>query len=131
MGIPTEVIAVPINTFYDYNYRIQIVRNSSFEKTQSIENAKRMAYANWRLSLAQVSPVDTDKLIQWVENSFDIEEGQFEPTPSQKQAQQQQALQAMQGGEGGAPGQPPGGQPMPGQQGQSPQQPQPVKLPTK
>jgi hypothetical protein len=131
MGIPTEVIAVPINTFYDYNYRIQIVRNSSFEKTQSIENAKRMAYANWRLSLAQVSPVDTDKLIQWVENSFDIEEGQFKPTPSQKQAQQQQALQAMQGGEGGAPGQPPGGQPMPGQQGQSPQQPQPVKLPTK
>lgn len=95
-GTPTEVIAVPINTFFDYNYRIQIVKNSSYEKTQAIESSKRTSYANWRLSLAQVAPVDTEKLIEWVDEAYEIEEGQFKPKNNPQQGQQQQQLAQMQ-----------------------------------
>ena len=96
MGTPTEVLAVPIDTFEDYNYRIQIVKKSAYEKSQSIEEAKRMEYANWRLSLAQVVPLDAEALIAWVDETYDIEEGQFKPKQTPQQGQQNQAIQNMQ-----------------------------------
>ena len=110
-GVPTEVLAVPINTFEDYNYRIQIVKNSSYEKNQTIDQASRMEYANWRLSLAQVVPVDAQGVVEYVEEAYDIEADRFKPKQNAQQNQQAQQLQQLneQGG-------PAGGQVTPAQQ---------------
>ncbi len=109
-GTPTEAIAIDINTFDDYNLEVQVIKNSSYEKNYVLQQSKRMEFANWRLGLAQVAPVNAPEIVKWVEEAFDdIEADKFEGTPGPQQAM---AAQAVNGGQGG----PQGGQP----QGQRP-----------
>ena len=76
-GMPMEALAVHVDTFHDYNYKVQVERYSSFEENRTLENAKRMEYANWRLSLANVAPVNTQKLIAWVDESYELDTSEF------------------------------------------------------
>jgi hypothetical protein len=78
-GTPTEALAIQVDTLYDWNYDIQIVPYSSYEKNQALDQAARQEYANWRLSLAQTVPVDAEKLIEWVDESYDVDSDQFKP----------------------------------------------------
>ena len=104
-GVPTEALNIAVDTFTDYNYSIQIVKKSSYESNSVLEESQRQDYANWRLSLAQVVPVANPQgLINWVNDSFDIDEDEWEkpqqgqPQPGQQpqnpQAQQQAGQQA-------------------------------------
>lgn len=97
-GVPTEAVAIDVNTFTDYNNQIQIVKNSSYEKNYVLQQSKRMEFAQWRLSLAQVAPVNAPELVKWVEEAFDdIETDKFEGQPG---PQQDAAAQAANGGKG-------------------------------
>ncbi len=83
-GTPTEALALSIDSFSDFNHMVQIVRYSSFEKNQALDQASRMEFANWRLSkpLMQVAPLKNPQgLIDWVEESFDVDTEQFEQAP--------------------------------------------------
>lgn len=94
-GTPTEAIAIDINTFGDYNFEVQVVKNSSYEKNMVLEQSKRMEFAQWRLSLAQVAPVNAPEIVKWVEESFDsVESERFEGQPG---PQQDAAAMAAQG----------------------------------
>ncbi len=98
-GVPTEAVAIDINTFGDYNLEVQVIKNSSYEKNYVIQQSKRMEFANWRLGLAEVAPVNAPELVKWVEESFDdIESDKFEGQPG---PQQSKAAQAVNGGQGG------------------------------
>lgn len=103
-GVNTEALALNIDTFQDYNFSIQVVKNSSYERNQILDQAQRHEYANWRLSLAQAVPVDAKELVKWVDESYDIDTNRFEP-----KQQDMAAMQALQG----QPGQ---GQPSPAKQ---------------
>ena len=81
-GIATEALAINVDTFYDYNFEILVVKNSSFERNQVLDQAIRKEYADWRMSLAQVVPVDAIELINWVNESYDIETDRFTPKQS-------------------------------------------------
>jgi len=95
-GVPTEAMAIDVNTFYDYNTKVQIVKNSTYEKNEVLEQSKRMEFSQWRLSVAQAAPVNAPELIKWVEEAFDdIESERFEG-----QAGPQQAINAQAGGNG-------------------------------
>lgn len=116
-GIPTEALALSADIFQDYDVNVQVVRESSIKRNQALDQASRMELANWRFSIAQVAPIpNPEGLIEWVEESFDVDPSQFEEAP-QGQAQQNpmQAQQMMQQGalpqQGGAPA--PGGQAAP------------------
>lgn len=76
-GTPTEVLAVNVDTFNDFNFKVQVVGNSSYEKNQIIEQSKRMEYAQWRISLLQIAPCDPQELVKWVDESFDIPSDRF------------------------------------------------------
>ena len=76
-GMPMEALAVHVDTFHDYNYKVQVERYSSFEDNRTLEQAKRMEYANWRLSLANVAPINTQKLIAWVDESYELDTSEF------------------------------------------------------
>lgn len=89
-GTPTEALAVSVDIFYDYNLAVQVVKNSSYQKNQALDQATRMEFANWRLGLAQVAPLNTMGLIKWVEESFDIDTEQFENEEKQQPAQGEQ-----------------------------------------
>lgn len=89
---PVEAMAIDINTFTDFNWSVQIVKNSSYEKNAALDQAARMEYANWRLSLLQVVPVDTERLISWVDESFDIDTDQFKPQQQPMMMPQQQMM---------------------------------------
>ncbi len=105
-GTPTEALAVNVETFYDYNLDVQIIKNSSFEKNQVLDQAIRHEYANWRLSLLQYGyPVNVRELSAWVDESYDIDSERFEEQP------QQQNPTEMTPGAPGAPGMP--GNPVP------------------
>lgn len=107
-GMPTEALAVAVDTFKDYNFDIQIVKNSSYEKNRILDQASRQEYANWRLSMQQFNvPVDAQELVNWVDESYDVDSERFKPKQSQ-----------------GAPGQP--AQPQQGAE-QPPQGMQPAK----
>jgi hypothetical protein len=123
-GTPTEAIAVPVSMFNDYNNQVQIVKNSSYERNQTLDQAMRQDYAQWRLSLAQLVPVNAKALIEWVNEAYEIPPDTFELGATQTQAQQQQQM-----------GMASGGQPQPGQgnagqiaQGNQPQKPQQSKM---
>lgn len=112
-GMKIEALAVVVDTFYDYNLEVQVVKNSSYEKNQALDQAARMEFANWRIPLAAgggvdkltgqpipaIAPADVPAIVKWVEESFDVPTDQFEPQPG--------ALQQMQppgqGPEGGGP----------------------------
>ena len=99
-GTPTEAIAVDINTFGDYNLEVQVIKNSSYEKNYVLQQSKRMEFANWRLGLAQIAPVNAPELVKYVEESFDdIDADRFEGQPGPQQAMAAQAVNGGQGGE--------------------------------
>ncbi len=130
-GTPTEALAVPISMFQDYNYQIQIVKNSSYERNQALDQAVRQDYAQWRLSLAQLVPLNTKALIEWVNEAYEIPAETFEMGDQQSMQQQQQAMVAASGG-GGNPGiGGPGQSGKPGQAGQPAPQAGPVPTPNK
>ena len=84
-GTPTEALAIEVDTFYDYNFGVQIVKNSSYEKNQALDQSSRMEFANWRLGLAQVAPVNAPELVKWVEESYDVDSNRFEGQPGKEQ----------------------------------------------
>lgn len=100
-GTPTEAIAVDISTFSDYNFEVQIIKNSTYERNQILEQSQRMEFANWRLALAQAAPVNAPEIIKWVEESFDIDSARFEGQPG---PQQDQTANAANGNPGGGDG---------------------------
>lgn len=93
VGVPTEALAVDVSTFLDYNFDVQIIKNSTYERIQGLEQSQRMEFAQWRLSLAQAAPVNAPELVKWVEEAFEFESDRFEG-----QAGPQQALNAAAGG---------------------------------
>lgn len=96
-GTPTEALALSVDSFTDFNNSIQVVKNSSYERNKAIDQAARMQFAQWRVSLAQLAPVNTKELIAWVEESFDVDAERFENMPPQMAQQQQQQLQQQNG----------------------------------
>ena len=84
-GTPTEAIAVPVSMFNDYNNQVQIVKNSSYERNQTLDQAMRQDYAQWRLSLAQLVPVNAKALIEWVNEAYEIPPDTFELGATQTQ----------------------------------------------
>lgn len=78
-GTPTEAVAVSVDMFRDFDNRIQVVKYSSYEKNQAIDQASRMEFANWRMGTAQLVPIKNPQgLIEWVEEAFDIDTEKFE-----------------------------------------------------
>lgn len=107
-GTPTEALAVVVNTFHDYNYDIQIVRNSSYEKNSALEQALAQEYVAFRVQLAQAGvPTDMVELVKFYDESFDIDSERFTP---------EQTMQPQMGMQ--QPGQPQGMPPQPGQTNQ-------------
>jgi hypothetical protein len=117
-GTPTEALALSVDMFNDFNHMVQVVRFSSYEKNQAIDQASRMEFANWRISpeLMQVAPIkNAQGLVSWVEESFDIDTEQFEQAAPGAQGGQEQggptppdavpagAVPPAAGGKGGAP----------------------------
>ncbi len=78
-GINTEAFAIPVDSFLDYNTKVQVVKNSSYERNQMLDRAERMEYANWRLSIAQIAPVDAAEIVKYVDESYDIDTDRFIP----------------------------------------------------
>jgi hypothetical protein len=108
-GTPTEAIAISIDTFNDFNNSIQVVKNSSYERNQALDQAKRIEFAQWRLSVAEAVPLGNPKeLIAWVEESYDVDTDRFESAPP--------GVQNKPMGAPGVPGQQPGATPGPAAQ---------------
>lgn len=103
-GTPVEALAIEVDSFYDYNFSIQIVKNSSYEKNHALDQASRLEYANWRLGLAQIAPVNAPELVKWVEESFDVDSDRFEGQPGAEQAQTAQTINPQKGGAQGNQG---------------------------
>lgn len=115
---PTEVLAIKVDSFYDYNFSVQVVKNSSYEQNQALEQAQRHEYAQWRLEVQQMGyPVNMKELISWVDESHNIDTDRFE-------VQQQPQIPGQPGQEQGQPGGQPGQPP-------NPQLVSPVKQPSK
>lgn len=129
MGTPTEAMAVSIDTFNDFNNSVQVVKYSSYEKNQALDQAARMEFAQWRMGIAPVAPIpNVQALVEWVEEAFDIDTDLFETAPPQAPQQQQMPGQMpQQPGQPPQPGMPPQGgapaAPAPG----GPQPPQPLQ----
>lgn len=102
-GTPTEALAVDTSTFLDYNFEVQIVKNSTYEKNQMAEQSQRMEFAQWRMALAQAAPVNAPELIKWVEEAYDFDNDRFEGQPGPQQAVNAAAGGNPPGGEGGNP----------------------------
>lgn len=107
-GTPTEALALPISMFENHSYQVQIVKGSSYERNQALDQAMRQEYAQWRLSLAQIVPVNASELVRWVDEAYDIDPERFapqgtgQPNPLQPNAQQtQQQVAATSGGAAG------------------------------
>ena len=100
-GVPTEAVAMSIDAFDNFNLKIQVVKNSSYERNQMLDRAERLEYANWRLQLANVAPPNVDELIRWVDESYDIDSDRFkapqQPTQLNPEAAQQAGVAAGQG----------------------------------
>lgn len=86
---PTTALAVSVDTFTDHNYSVLIVKNSSFEKNQALDQATKMEYAQWRIPLASpagpgsppLAPANIAEIVKWVDESFDVPTEQFEAPP--------------------------------------------------
>lgn len=98
-GIPTEALVVAVDTFSDYNYSIQIIKNSSYQKNSVLDQSERMEFINWRLSLAQIAPLDGKKLVKWGEEAWDIDVDQFELPENQQPMPQQDPMAQQQIGQ--------------------------------
>jgi hypothetical protein len=99
MEQPTYAIAMSVDSFYDYNFEIQVVKNSSYERNEVLDQAVRHEYANWRLGAQQFGvPVDAQELVDWVDESYDIDSDRFRPKGGQQgMPMQQQPGQPQQG----------------------------------
>ena len=120
-GIPTEALALVVDTFGDYNFEVQIVTNSSYQRSSVLDQKARQEFAAWRIALQQFIPCDLAKLIKWVEEPLDVPVDEFEMA----EQPQPQGMPGMQPGQPQAPqGGMPGGLPQMPQQGGLPQMPQ-------
>jgi hypothetical protein len=82
-GTPTQAIAVSIDTFQDFNNDVQVVKRSSYEKNQALDQATKMEFAQFRLGLQELLPIANPKgFIEWLEESWDIDSEQFETAPA-------------------------------------------------
>lgn len=101
LGNPTEAVAIRVDTFYDYNFSVQIVKNSTYEQNQALEQATRHEYSDWRLGLmAKFNfPVNVKELVAWVDESYSIDSDRFEaePQPQPGQPGQEQPPQTPTG----------------------------------
>lgn len=112
IGSPVECLAVDVGTFSDYNFDIEIVKGSSYERNQTLDQAVRHEYAQYRIQMSQMAmqmgqnlPIDMKKLSDWVDESHDIDPEEFVPEQGQQmpeqpgqqpgQPQQAQGMQAM------------------------------------
>lgn len=117
-GTPTEALAVSVDTFGDFNCDVQVIKNSSYERNQALEQASRMEFANWRLSIAQLIPIgDPKAFVEWVSDAFDVSPEEFEEPAQGSNPQQQMQQMMQQGGQlpqqgGGAQGAPGGATPI-------------------
>lgn len=101
-GIPTEALAISADVFQDFDVNVQVVKDSSIKRNQALDQASRLELANWRISVAQLAPIpNPEGMVEWVEESFDIDKSQFEEPPEGQAQQnpQQQGQQAMQNGQ--------------------------------
>ena len=101
-GNNLEALAVDVDTFYDYNLSVQVVKNSSYEKNAALDQAMRNEYVQLRIQMAQLGvPTDWTELMAWVSESWDVDPEQFTPKGGQtnpmQQLQQGQQQGAMQG----------------------------------
>lgn len=82
-GTPTQALALSVDIFDDFNYMVQVIRYSSYEKNQALDQASRMEFANWRIQMGQIAPIKNPQgLIDWVEESFDVDPEMFETAPA-------------------------------------------------
>lgn len=103
-GTPTEAIAIHIDTFNDFNWSVEIEKNSAFQRNQILDQAQRQDYAQWRMAMSQMgAPVDTKALVEWVDEAYDApdftpEQPQGQPgqQPGQPQTPQQNQNNPMQ-----------------------------------
>lgn len=111
-GTPTEAIAISIDTFDDFNNAVQVVKFSSYQRNQAIDQASRMEFANWRSLMAQqgIPLKNPQGLVEYVEEAFDIDTDQFETSPGGAQQtpgipgqQQQPGMNPVQSGGSGKP----------------------------
>lgn len=107
-GNPTEMLAINVDSFYNYEYKIQVVKNSSYEKNQMLDQARLMEFAQWRVGLYKLKPFNLDALIRKVEESQDIDPDEIENPQGQANP-----MQMMQQGQQGQQGQPGGNMPQP------------------
>jgi hypothetical protein len=77
-GTPTEALALVVDTFQDYNFEIQIVTNSSYQRSSVLEQKSRQEFAAWIIALQQLVPCDLAKLLKWVEEPLDVPVDEFE-----------------------------------------------------
>jgi len=77
-GIATEAMALSADLFQDFDTNIQVVKNSSFEQNQALNQAMRQEYATWRVGMIQFgAPVNVPDLVDWVSESYDIPPEKF------------------------------------------------------
>jgi len=129
MGTPTEAVAVSIDTFNDFNNAVQVVKYSSYEKNAALDQAARMEFAAWRMEVAPIVPIANPQgLVEWVEESFDIDTDRFEqPSPDQQMQQQMGPMGMQPPGPMGGQQIGPDGQPVPPPQpGAAPAAPKPL-----
>lgn len=105
-GIATEALAISADIFQDYDVNIQVVKNSSFERNQALEQASRSEFVEARVNLASVVPIGNPKaLIQWWEKAYDVDPSEFEEPPAGQLQQPQQPQQPVVGAPQQTPGQ--------------------------
>lgn len=94
-GVPTEALAISADLFQDFDVNVQVVKNSSFERNQALEQASRSEFVNARIAMAQFVPIGNPKgLVEWWEKSYDVDPSEFEDAPAGQQ--QQNPLQQLQ-----------------------------------
>ncbi len=78
-GSPTEVLAMSVDSFHDFNNSIQVVKHSSYEKNQALDQAMRSEFVQLRVQLAELAPIKNPQgLIEWLEEAYDIDSDKFE-----------------------------------------------------
>ena len=76
-NLKKNIMAINVDSFFDYNTRVQVVKNSTHERNQMMDRAERMEYANWRLGIAQQAPCNAEEVVKWVDESYDIDSDRF------------------------------------------------------
>lgn len=83
-GTPVEALALSVDTFFDYSLEIVIVKNSSYQQNQALDQAIRHEYANFRIGLKEAGLYDVNmtELVKYVDESYDLDSSRFEPDQS-------------------------------------------------